>query len=1022
VSSSVLIKLIEENEWVDIPSQIITREGHAIDTSNNQWHLPYSMKAHATLDFNNIINPSLRWVTKRYIQEKIQITSTHAGYSNFQDIKREFLRFQNDYGLRENLNNKEIENKLISIIEHRISLAREKHRLWALYRPIQWYIWCAENHPELGFCSAYAMELDSMVLPGNPKGEAVRMEDPDSGPLHRSLELPLVIKALREDKSHLHEHLQQKVAVALSIALGRNPANLTYLKETDFINLTAGSEDACYILKMPRIKKRQLNPRDDFMEEYLDPEFAEYVQELITANKRVNTVIDTKHGSIQIDKPLFIKVDKNKAALSAGLINESFNLPSAEISDLLKRFVKRHNIISPLTGEILHLSTRRLRYTLATSLASEGVSKRELARILDHTEAKKLEIEGLEQEDWNNNIWTVKSRRLSKQSGKNVLSATLIFNFPPKISRNPLPNDWSDLIKTLVLLRLHRNNQSIANQRMFIAAVGCIAHEAFKISPYISQLTPEILDSACRLIASHYSEGAAYNMHKAIGEFVAHCDANGLCNVFLNYRFTGMKRPDSASGLGYKRLDDPNILETTDDKIILPEVFRVIGELYQNLPRNHKYRFYILVLALLACLGRRFSEIALLPQQNIKTDNEDRAFIEYFPRKQSRGDTFTPLRKLYLPTATIPIITEILFELEQCCLPARTTATEMRRANGPDLNFLAQIPNDKPLYREDLVKLGLSPSLLSTVGWLRTKGYTYPDHNKLTRQNKKPNHPMLYTTKDGITKYCQKDFSSNYNQPIHTDQTGKKYYLENLLLVRHRGLAAGAYSCWIATQCTHSMITTFFRYLDGLVSKYASSLITSSFTCHHFRHTLNTLLDEGGLSDLLQTEWFGRKNPQDTKAYQHTSREKRALMLREDIKQGRVGGQIADKLKSIPVTVQDAFLKARINAVHDVGSGICVHNFVQTPCERHLQCSADCKDYVWVKNDEGRTDDLKRQYSMTVIARETAEKKSKEKNSKKSIDWFIHNDKKLNTLSKQLADNNILEFDPYQYIGELIDE
>ena len=145
-------------------------------------------------------------------------------------------------------------------------------------------------------------------------------------------------------------------------------------------------------------------------------------------------------------------------------------------------------------------------------------------------------------------------------------------------------------------------------------------------------------------------------------------------------------------------------------------------------------------------------------------------------------------------------------------------------------------------------------------------------------------------------------------------------------------------------------------------------------------------------------------------------------MLREDIKKGRVGGKIVDKLKSIPITVQDAFLKARINAVHDVGAGICVHNFIQTPCERHLQCSADCKDYVWIKDDKGRVEDLKRQYSMTVIARETAEKKSNENNPKRSIDWLTHNDKKLNTLSQQLADNNIVEFDPYQYLEELAHE
>lgn len=59
---------------------------------------------------------------------------------------------------------------------------------------------------------------------------------------------------------------------------------------------------------------------------------------------------------------------------------------STGIANLVKAFIKRHNIISPLTGELLHVTPRRLRYTLATGLAAEGISKRELARILDHTD------------------------------------------------------------------------------------------------------------------------------------------------------------------------------------------------------------------------------------------------------------------------------------------------------------------------------------------------------------------------------------------------------------------------------------------------------------------------------------------------------------------------------------------------------------------------------------------------------------------------------------------------------------
>lgn len=146
-----------------------------------------------------------------------------------------------------------------------------------MYRTIQWYIWSADNKPECGFSEIYAQELEGLELPGNPKGEAVRMEDPESGPLHKSLELPLLINALKSDEGRSLECLQQRVVVALSIAFGRNPANLTFLRESDFECLVPGGDDPCYIISMPRIKKRFVNPRDDLLDEYLDPHFGVFV-------------------------------------------------------------------------------------------------------------------------------------------------------------------------------------------------------------------------------------------------------------------------------------------------------------------------------------------------------------------------------------------------------------------------------------------------------------------------------------------------------------------------------------------------------------------------------------------------------------------------------------------------------------------------------------------------------------------------------------------------------------------------
>ena len=635
------------------------------------------------------------------------------------------------------------------------------------------------------------------------------------------------------------------------------------------------------------------------------------------------------------------------------------------------------------------------------------------------SKARLMKLEGFESVVWDDPEWQVHAGRLVKLTGKNTKSASFNFSLSSKLGSEPLDGCWELVVKALFVLRFHRKHQAAPNQRSFMTAVGYVAFAARQLGQELVGLTSEALDNASGLISKHYSETTAYNLHKHVAEFAAHCDANGLCRVLLQYKYAKMQRPTRTGGINHKRLDDPEVLETKSDKLVDPAVFRVIGELYLNVPKDHKYRFYILMLTLLACTGRRFSEIALLPNQQLALDEEGNGYIEYFTRKASRGDVFTPKRRLYLPSEVSSIVGDVLIEIAEITAKARATAEEMQKTGGPDLRFLDSISEDKKLYAADLTELGISHTLLGTTGWLRKQNLAWPDHRALTKHSIKPANPIFFTYKNEVIKYCFRDFSKAYLSVIHRDQFGKEYYLKDLLFIRPLGLSSGSYAHWLTTSCSQSMFTTFLRYFPALASEYASNSIEVGFTSHHFRHTLNTLLDEGGLSDLLQTEWFGRTNLRDTKAYQHTSREKRALMLREDIKKGLVGGQLAEQIKVVPVEVQDAILKARIQAVHDVGTGICIHNFSQTPCERHLQCSADCKDYVWVKGDKGREKELKRQYALTVLARQNAEKQAATRKPKKSKEWLIHNDKKLKTLAVQLKDNGIELFDAMQYLEEV---
>ncbi|MBD2232517.1 site-specific integrase [Phormidium tenue] len=392
--SSVPISLKRdfEDEWPAIQNPIITREGYEIDTSTLSWSLPLPEEREYILKFDKVLETGLRWVLQRFIQTHLEQTSTSYGHNLFNNIHHKILRYQEKYDLGEETSKYLTKEKLISLFEMGILDARSKHRLWGMYGPSRWYIWSAENYPELGFCKLYAQQLQAITYGGQPKGEAVRTQDPEKGPIHPSLELPLLLKALRSDNSREFRHLQQKVVLALSLAFGRNPKNLTYIKEKDLIDLTPDNDQPCWILRVPRIKKRQLHPRDDFQNEYLEPEFVEYLLDLIEANRTVSTELQPNNQIIFVEKPLLINVKGNKAALYTSLFDDAFNFTSEDIYDLLKEFVKRHQIISPLTDKLISISSRRLRYTLATNLAAEGISKRELAKVLDHSDTQNVGV------------------------------------------------------------------------------------------------------------------------------------------------------------------------------------------------------------------------------------------------------------------------------------------------------------------------------------------------------------------------------------------------------------------------------------------------------------------------------------------------------------------------------------------------------------------------------------------------------------------------------------------------------
>ncbi|MEJ8321129.1 integrase [Pseudomonas oryzihabitans] len=625
------------------------------------------------------------------------------------------------------------------------------------------------------------------------------------------------------------------------------------------------------------------------------------------------------------------------------------------------------------------------------------------------SKARMLKVLGFEGVIWTEQFWSFTAGPLTVLSAKRSGTTSLNFRHSPRLGALPLEGDWEIVAKALFCLRAHRSSQKISNHQSFVMAISYVSYCVGGSKRPLCKLIPEDLDKACRLIAEHYKESTAYNLHKAINEFAAHCDANKLCNVRLEYRYSGLKRPANAGGIAQKRLDAPsNLGQTNGDRIVSLELFKIIGLLYQNVPAENKYRMYVLMLVLLACLGRRYSEIATLPLQMVGSDADGRRYLRYFLMKTSKGDNVHPIDKVWLPKDAVTIVEDVVSELTEITREARSTAKEMRATDGPDLRWIEPYADDHKFYVAGLKILGFNYNPIRLNGWLSLSGYVFSDPDELTIQGIRSIKPSRFTTKEGLIAFCRSNFDSRLNDPVRIASNGSKYYQEDLLFIRYQGMSSGAVSNCIVTTVTHSMFATFLRdHFEALTAKYAAGGIGPNFSSHDFRHTINTLLNDGGMSDYVQTRWFGRKYANDTKAYQHSSREKRALIYQEKLREGKIGGAIAENYLKLPVEYKEAYLKAKVTGVHELGTGMCTRNLSQSPCPNHLECHAKCSDFSWERDDESKLGSIIRAFEVEIIQYESALAKSLSSRAGESHQWMIHSKKKLATLESMLSDSNV---------------
>lgn len=371
-------------QYETLPDFVIDGNGLRVYLNSDVWILNTAGRGNNLINISRVKNEYFRYVISKYLIFSIErlapITVLNIANILFTQFSKVGLVDENF-----NFNNSlELEDKLIQAINKTLSDLRKLNKLDQFYYMTRWYMWCVD-YLEYGFSEEYALFLSRIKIPGNIKGQSVRSQDPNEGPLNFELEEPLVRRALLDDSSDVFTHKQQRLAVALCLAFGRNPLNFVRLREEDFWNFAKDFRemDELWQLNIPRIKKRN-NPRVLFRTETCQKKLADLINDLLTTNSKYSTSIGLK----SLPRPIFMRITPNLKLKGTDSEDYSFHITSEYFYGLVVGWAVRMKIYSPITNKILHLTPRRLRYTFACNMARQGVSRAALAEMLDHSDTQ----------------------------------------------------------------------------------------------------------------------------------------------------------------------------------------------------------------------------------------------------------------------------------------------------------------------------------------------------------------------------------------------------------------------------------------------------------------------------------------------------------------------------------------------------------------------------------------------------------------------------------------------------------
>jgi hypothetical protein len=363
-------------------------------------------------------------------------------------------------------------------------------------------------------------------------------------------------------------------------------------------------------------------------------------------------------------------------------------------------------------------------------------------------------------------------------------------------------------------------------------------------------------------------------------------------------------------------------------------------------PKDDQDSYCFAIIKLFMVFGFRMNEALTLPADTWHEDEDGQPYLAYWPEKGG------PLERKVIPKAAIPLIRTAIDTLTTLGAGARARARELEATPG-------RIPL--------LVKHDPS-AILDSVALTPAFGLSAPGAARefLMRRKIPPIDVGTGTKGDGArwrVDDIERGLAHQYDIQFLALRlpNGKVQKLSQFLcIVPHRFFRRQP-SLFFVNAVGQVTIAKFlysspsegrsvfqrYKLLDDCGQPW-------SLHSHQFRHWIDNLLANGGLSDLERARWMGRRDIRQNDAYEHPIKEQRIERLKGGIRAGEAEGSVTQIYHSLPPVSRERFLDAAVAAAHATPFGICLHDFATKPCEFHVQCLSGCGDFVRTKGDQGQ--------------------------------------------------------------------